>query len=179
MSEQSYPVTVAVRRADGSIEHVRVGTAVRAGDGFRLTLGELSIGGTPVAAGAAPPAARRAASAPPPPPADGGMVFPPYGRSKGQPIAGASMQDLEFYANGCRRTLNDPGKSRWHDKERVLLAAIEAEMARQRGGGGGGGGESADFGWGGGGGGGRGPGGDDEPPAFDDGPPPRDEDIPF
>jgi hypothetical protein len=43
------------------------------------------------------------------------------------------MQDLEFYANGCRRTLNDPAKSRWHDKERTLLAAIEAEMARQRG----------------------------------------------
>lgn len=65
------------------------------------------------------------------------MVFPPYGRSKGMPIVGGSMQDLEFYANGCRRTLGDPGKARWHDKERVLLAAIEAEMARQGGGGGG------------------------------------------
>lgn len=83
------------------------------------------------------------------------MVFPPYGRSKGAPIYGASMQDLEYYANGCRRTLNDPSKSRWHEKERVLLAAIEAEIARQRGEGGGDGG------------------GGEEPP------PPGDEDAPF
>jgi hypothetical protein len=88
----------------------------------------------------------------------GGMVFPPYGRSKGQPIAGASMGDLEFYANGCKRTLNDPGKSRWHDKERQLLAAIEAEIARQQGGG-----------------------GDDGPPPPGDGdaPPHSDDDAPF
>jgi hypothetical protein len=92
------------------------------------------------------------------------MVFPNYGRSKGAPIAGASMQDLEFYANGCRRSLNDPSKSRWHDKERALLAAIEAEIARQRGGEGGGSG--------GGGGGGRRGGGysnESEPPPPSDG----------
>lgn len=90
------------------------------------------------------------------------MVFPPYGRSKGAPIYGASMQDLEYYANGCRRTLNDPSKSRWHEKERVLLAAIEAEIARQSGGSGEGGegGEGGGF-------------GGEEPP------PPGDEDAPF
>ena len=66
------------------------------------------------------------------------------------------MQDLEYYAAGCKRTLNDPGKARWHDKERVLLAAIEAEIARQ----GGGGGRADDGGFG-------------EPP------PPGDEDAPF
>ena len=73
-----------------------------------------------------------AASMPPPPP-DGGLVFPPYGRRKGAPVVGASMGDLEFYASGCRRTLGDPAKSRWHDKERQLLAAIEAEIGRQSG----------------------------------------------
>ena len=52
-------------------------------------------------------------------------------------IRGASGQDLEFYATGARRTLADPGKARFHDKERALLAAIEAEQARQGGGGGG------------------------------------------
>lgn len=62
-----------------------------------------------------------------------GAVFPNYGRSKGQPVAGASMGDLEFYANGCRRTLADPGKSRFHGKERELLVAIESEIARQTG----------------------------------------------
>jgi hypothetical protein len=62
------------------------------------------------------------------------MVFPPYGRSKGAPVSGASLNDLEFYRNGCLRTLADESKARWHDKERVLLAAIEAEIARQGGG---------------------------------------------
>lgn len=124
VSDQDYPVNVKVVQADGRVELVRVGTARREGDGFTLQLGELAIGGVPDA----PAPARRAAPA-----GEAGTVFPPYGRSKGQPIAGASMQDLEFYAKGCRRTLGDPGKARWHDKERVLLQAIEAEMARQRG----------------------------------------------
>lgn len=64
----------------------------------------------------------------------GGVTFPNYGRSKGALVAGATMQDLEYYATGARRTLADPAKSRWHDKERALLAAIEAEIARQGGG---------------------------------------------
>ncbi|WP_375768989.1 hypothetical protein NR798_46210 [Archangium gephyra] len=136
MSDQGYPVTVAVRRPDGRVEQVRVGTAFRNGDGFSLKLGEMSIGSTPDAA-AAP---RRAA------PSGGGggggggagEVFPNYGRSKGAPIRGASMGDLEYYANGAKRSLNDPSKSRWHDRERQLLASIEAEIARQRGEGGGG-----------------------------------------
>ncbi len=153
MSEQGYPVTVAVRRPDGRVEHVRIGTAYRQGEGFTLRMDELQIGGAPEAA----PAPRRAASSSGGGGGGGdGMVFPNYGRSKGAPIAGASMQDLEFYANGCRRSLNDPSKSRWHDKERALLAAIEAEIARQRGGGGGGGG-------------GRHGGGDNEPPPPSDG----------
>jgi hypothetical protein len=126
VSEQSFPVTVLVKRPDGSSESVRVGTAVRMDDGFRLTLGELSIG---LAADPASARAPREASAS----GDRGLVFPPYGRSKGMPIAGASVQDLEFYINGSRRSLDDPSKSRWHEKERVLLAALEAELARQRG----------------------------------------------
>jgi hypothetical protein len=163
VNEQSFPVTVLVKRRDGSTESVRVGTAVRTDDGFRLSLGELSIGAT---ADAAP--ARRA------PAYSGGggggggdgMVFPPYGRSKGAPIAGASLQDLEFYIGGSRRSLDDPSKSRWHEKERVLLAAMEAELARQTGGGGGGGGGRSEGGYG---------GADD----FDSGPLPSDDDIPF
>jgi len=152
VNDQSFPVTVLVRRPDGSTESVRVGTAVRAGNGFQLKLGELSIG---LVADAAPARGSREAA-----PSSGGMVFPPYGRSKGAPIAGASVQDLEFYISGSRRSLDDPSKSRWHDKERALLAAMEAELARQRGGGGGGG---SDF----------------PPPDDYDGPGPLDEDIPF
>jgi len=98
---------VLVRRPDGSSESIRVGTAVRTGDGFRLSLGELSIGA------AADPASTRAVAA-----ASNGdsLVFPPYGRSKGAPIAGASIKDLEFYIGGSRRSLDDPSKARWHDK---------------------------------------------------------------
>ena len=63
--------------------------------------------------------------------AAGEPVFPNYGASKGQPVRGASMKDLAYYATGARRTLDDPSKERWHDKERRLLEAIEAEIARQ------------------------------------------------
>lgn len=66
--------------------------------------------------------------------APGSAVFPSYGQAKGAPIAGASMKDLEYYANGARRTLADPGKAKYHEKERALLTAIEAEIARQSGG---------------------------------------------
>ena len=75
------------------------------------------------------------AAAPRPAVTSGGVCFPNYGRSKGMPIVGASMQDLEFYSSGARRSIADPEKSRWHDKERDLLAAIEAEITRQGGGG--------------------------------------------
>jgi hypothetical protein len=151
MSDQ-FPVTVAVTRNDGSVEQVRIGTATKTAEGFSISMGQMSIGST-----AMPRAAAGAAGAARPAGAGGGdgMVFPPYGRSKGMPVRGGSMQDLEYYANGCKRTLNDPSKSRWHDKERVLLAAIEAEIARQGGGGGGGGS------------------GQEEPP------PPTDDDAPF
>ena len=162
MSER-FPVYVSVTRDDGRTEQVKVGTAVREGDGFTLLFDAMHIGGSGAArasSSAAP--ARRAparASSGAGPSADG-LVFPPYGRSKGMPVSGASMQDLEFYANGSRRTLADPSKSRWHDKERGFLAALEAEMARQRG-------EDPS-------------GGDDVPPPTDaDGPPPSDEDAPF
>ncbi len=146
MSDQ-FPVTVAVTRNDGSVEQVRVGTATKSADGFSISMGQLSIGSTPAPRAAAGGSAGASGGG-------DGLVFPPYGRSKGMPVRGGSMQDLEYYANGCKRTLNDPSKSRWHDKERVLLAAIEAEVARQGGGSGGGSGQ-------------------EEPP------PPGDEDAPF
>jgi hypothetical protein len=63
-------------------------------------------------------------------PSSGGLVFPPYGRSKGLPVAGASKGDLEFYKSGCERTLADPSKERFHAKERALLAAIDAELSK-------------------------------------------------
>jgi hypothetical protein len=161
MSER-FPVYVSVQKEDGRAEQVRIGTATRAGDGFTLAFETLTIGSTPVTAGrgglatspsrpAVAPAARGGGG-------DSGLVFPNYGRSKGLPVFGASLQDLDFYANGSRRTLADPGKARFHDKERQFLSALEAEITRQRGGGG----------------------GDDVPPPDDgDAPPPGDDDAPF
>jgi hypothetical protein len=155
----TYAVTVEVRRPDGSVEQVRVGTATKTPSGFSVGFMPLNIqmSGSPSDYGSFSSAPARS-SRPPADMGDGPTIFPPYGRSKGQPIAGATMNDLEFYANGCRRSLGDASKSRWHDKEKALLAVIEAEIARQRDGGGDGGGGG--FG--------------------DDGiPPPGDEDAPF
>ncbi|HYV44075.1 MAG TPA: hypothetical protein VFA20_04395 [Myxococcaceae bacterium] len=160
MSDE-HAVFVAVTRPDGNVEQVQVGTATRQGDGFVLRLGEMTIGGSPVRGGAS--AGSGAGSYAPAPARSGGgssgplpTALPNYGRSKGAPIRGASQGDLEFYANGARRSLADPSKARFHDKERALLEAIDQELQRQRGGGGGGEG-----------------GGPEEPP------PPGDEDAPF
>ena len=60
-----------------------------------------------------------------------GLVFPPFGRQAGQPIAGADIKALEFYAGAARRTLDDDSKAKWHDKERTLLEAYEAELLRR------------------------------------------------
>jgi hypothetical protein len=149
MPSETFPVFVQQRG-----ERVRVGSATRESDGsFTLQLGELVIGGQ---AEAARPS--RAAAAPAP--SAGGLptVFPNYGRSKGGAIRGASQQDLEYYANGARRSLADPSKERFHDKERALLAAIDQELSRQGGGSGGD----------------EGSGGGDEPPPHGD-----DDNIPF
>lgn len=54
--------------------------------------------------------------------------FPNYGNAKGEPIAGATMRDLEFYANGARRSIADPEKARFRDREQQLLDVIEWEM---------------------------------------------------
>ena len=154
-----FPVWVSVTRDDGRAEQVRVGSAVKTGEGFTIAFDSMTIGSSPMSAAPRAAAPARApsgtsASRPPPPGGGDGLLLPNYGRSKGMPVSGASVQDLEFYANGARRTLADPGKARWHDKEKQLLAAIEAEIARQRG--------------------------EEPPPPSDDGiPPPGDEDAPF
>ncbi len=164
---QQFPVYVRGPRG----ERVQVGAATRESDGsFTLQLGELTVGAE---AASAPRSTPRAPAQAPAWGGGGGgysggagglpTVFPNYGRSKGAPISGASQGDLEFYANGARRSLNDPSKERFHDKERALLTAIEQELARQGGGGGGGGGS----GYG------------NEPDWGDEPPPPGDDDAPF
>lgn len=105
----------------------RIGTATQAEDGsFVVVLGGFLVIGK---AEAGPqPATTRPASG-----GGSGAVFPPYGRNKGQPIYGAAMEQLEWYAANAVRSINDPAKSRWRDKETALLAALNAEIVRQGG----------------------------------------------
>ena len=105
MSDQ-FPVTVAVTRPDGSVEQVRIGTATKSADGFSISMGQLSIGSTPApraAAGAARPAGGGGGG--------DGMVFPPYGRSKGMPVRGGSMQDLEYSPTGASGRSTIPARA--------------------------------------------------------------------
>lgn len=60
-----------------------------------------------------------------------GANFPNYGRAKGQPIHGASLNDLRFYESGCVKSLGNPEKARFHAQEQKTLDAIRSELRRQ------------------------------------------------
>lgn len=62
---------------------------------------------------------------------DGPTVFPPFGRSKGQPIKGAALDTLRFYERCCVENLDNPDKAKWHHKEQKLLDAVRDELRRQ------------------------------------------------
>jgi hypothetical protein len=115
--DQGHPVTMVVTLADGMVERVRIGTAHRTEGGWTVHLGELEIDGAPV----------RSPS---------GFVVAQAPRGQGQgalPAAAFSRQvDLELYAERARRTLADPSKQRWHQQEREVLEAIEAELTRRQ-----------------------------------------------
>lgn len=102
----------------GGSKH-RIGTAYQQQDGgFTLVLGgTLSLatssrGGAPNASGA---------------------VFPPFGRKKGQPIAGCDLENLEWYRGAIQRSVDDPQRANFREKNQAVLDAIEAEIARQGG----------------------------------------------
>lgn len=127
MSDTTYPVMIRTKAGA-----VRVGTLTKASDGLFLDLGEMVLGDALPASAPAP--ARPAAPPPAPATRPTGPLptnFPNYGRGKNGPIADATREDLDYYAAGARRSIADPAKSNWHAKEQALLAAIEAEIARQ------------------------------------------------
>lgn len=62
---------------------------------------------------------------------DGPTVFPPFGRSKGQPIKGAALDTLRFYERCALENLDNPDKAKWHHKEQKLLDAVRDELRRQ------------------------------------------------
>lgn len=79
------------------------------------------------------PQASRPAPRPAPKPSTGGATFPGYGSMSGKPLSEGSDKDLAWYAGNCRKSIADPAKAKWIDKERATLAAIEAEQARRGG----------------------------------------------
>lgn len=107
----------------------RIGTATQAEDGsFVVVLGGFLVIGTAEAGSQRQTPSSRPASG-----GSGGAVFPNYGRSKGAPIAGASMQELEYYARNAVKSINDPSKARWVAKETALLESLNAEIVAQGG----------------------------------------------
>lgn len=101
----------------------RIGTAYQQQDGgFTLVLGgtlSLGPGQASTSRGGAPAAS--------------GAVFPPFGRKRGQPIAGCDLENLEWYRGVVQKSVNDPDKSRFREKNQEVLDAIEAEITRQGG----------------------------------------------
>ena len=126
MSEKGLAVTVKVRREDGRVEQVRVGTAYRSGNSFRVRFAEMTIGDTgAVQSVAAAPETEQLTVKPM-------TVSPPAALAiaSGEP---ASIRRLEYIAERARKNLANPAKARWHEDERALLQETEAELARQRG----------------------------------------------
>lgn len=107
----------------GGSKH-RVGTAYQQQDGgFTLVLGgtlSLGPGQASTSRGGAPSAT-------------GGAVFPPFGRKKGQPIVGCDLENLEWYRGAIQRSVDDPARANFREKNQAVLDAIEAEIARQGG----------------------------------------------
>jgi len=106
----------------GGSKH-RIGTAYQQQDGG-FTLG---LGGT-LSLGPGQPASSRGGA-----PGASGAVFPPFGRKRGQPIAGCDLENLEWYRGIIQQSVNDPSKARFRDKNQEVLSAIEAEIVRQGG----------------------------------------------
>jgi len=65
------------------------------------------------------------------PASSGGGTFPNFGKSKNAPIAGASQNDLRYYAGAAIRSIEDARKARFLDSNKAQLASYVAEMERQ------------------------------------------------
>lgn len=60
-----------------------------------------------------------------------GEAVVPFGLNKGKPIAGLAPKALKWLADALRTNLNDPAKEQYKAETARLLAATEAEIARQ------------------------------------------------
>jgi hypothetical protein len=53
----------------------------------------------------------------------------PFGRSKGQPISGAPVNDLKWVGEKIAADLDAPDKAKWRDNNLQILTAINAALA--------------------------------------------------
>lgn len=56
-----------------------------------------------------------------------------FGKSKNVPLSKMDENSLSFYAGACKRDLEstDPAKTKWADKTRQQLAAVQAELSHR------------------------------------------------
>jgi len=80
----------------------------------RLAKAVEALAARPVATAAAPAVAS-------------GPVFG-FGRSKGSPVATATAEDCEYYGGRCLASIADPAKAQYVERERKMLAAINARL---------------------------------------------------
>lgn len=68
-------------------------------------------------------------------PTNGPAPVAGFGSGKGKTAAQLDDGSLDWYAKRARESLADPGKAKFHDKERLWLASLEAEMKLRAAGG--------------------------------------------
>ena len=76
---------------------------------------------------------RRDGAAPRPASSGGGSPVVKFGRDKGRALA--DVDDLTWYRAAIARSVADPDKAQYHDRNIADLAAIDDEIARRSGGG--------------------------------------------
>lgn len=106
MTKTVLPVFLKVDRPDGTHELRQVGTALSDADGF-------VVGLDPVAVKAMP--------APTP-------KLEPLPAAVLAACRNEDAEALEAIAERARKTITDPAKAAWHEKERELLRKVEAEL---------------------------------------------------
>ena len=61
----------------------------------------------------------------PPPSA---LTLPPFGLYKGEPIHSVPLEGLEWYVQAVERSINDPAKGQYREKNEALLNALDAQI---------------------------------------------------
>jgi hypothetical protein len=63
--------------------------------------------------------------------AESSPCAPPFGRHANEPLAQLDAKDLTWYRDAVTKSLNDPERARYRQKNELVLADLEAELARR------------------------------------------------